>query len=48
MNSKDWDEVIQQKDQLILIRERLDKIDPRYLTTYVNLYLIIGVNKTLN
>lgn len=42
MSSEDWYEVIQHKDHLIIIRERLDKIDPRYLTTYTNLYLIVG------
>ena len=47
MKSEDWYEVIQQKDHLIIIRERLDKINTRYLTTYVNLYLIIGDNKAL-
>lgn len=47
MNSEDWYEVIQLKDHLIIIRERLDKIDPRYLTIYVNYYLILGDNKSL-
>ncbi len=47
MSSNGWYEVIQQNNHLIIIRERLDKIDIRYLTTYVNLYLIIGDNKAL-
>lgn len=47
MISEDWYEVIQLKDHLIIIRERLDKIDPRFLTKYVNTFLIIGDNKSL-
>ena len=47
--SKDngWYEVIQQKDYLYVIRERLDEIDPRFLTTYTNIYLILGLDKAL-
>ncbi len=43
----DWYEVIKQKDYLYLIRERLDEIDPRFLTTYTNIYLILGPEKAL-
>jgi len=43
----DWYEVIKQKDYLYVIRERLDKIDPRFLTTYTNIYLILGLEKAL-
>ena len=43
----DWYEVIKQKDYLYVIRERLDEIDPRFLTTYTNIYLIFGSEKAL-
>lgn len=47
--SKDneWYEVIKQNDYLFVIRERLDEIDPRFLTTYTNIYLILGPEKAL-
>jgi len=47
MNSEDWYEVVQHKDHLIIIRERLDKIEPHYLTIYDNLYLIRGNKESL-
>ncbi|MCY3413582.1 MAG: MBL fold metallo-hydrolase [Candidatus Heimdallarchaeota archaeon] len=37
-----WFEIKKLNHHLYLIRERLDRIEPRYRTTYVNLYLIIG------
>ena len=43
----DWYEVIKQKDYLYVIRERIDKIDPRLYTKYTNMYLIIGSKKAL-
>lgn len=43
----DWYEVIKQKDYLYVIRERLDEIDPRFLTTYTNIYLILGPEKAI-
>ncbi|MFX0074637.1 MAG: MBL fold metallo-hydrolase [Candidatus Hermodarchaeota archaeon] len=46
-NEKDWFEVIRHKDYLYVIRERLDEIDPRFLTTYTNIYLLIGPEKAL-
>jgi glyoxylase-like metal-dependent hydrolase (beta-lactamase superfamily II) len=46
-NEKDWIEVIRQKDYLYIIRERLDEIDPRFLTIYTNIYLLIGPEKAL-
>lgn len=46
-NSQDWFEIIKCKDYLYIVRERLDEIDPRYLTTYTNLYLIIGTHSAL-
>ena len=47
MNSNEWYEVIQQNDHLVVIRERLDRIEPHYLTVYDNLYLIRGSNECL-
>ena len=41
-NADVWYEIIKQKDYLYVIRERLDEIDPRFLTTYTNIYLILG------
>jgi len=46
-NSKNWYEVIRQKEYLYVIRERLDKIEPRFHTKYVNLFLILGSKKAL-
>jgi len=43
----DWYKVIKQKDYLYVIRERLDEIDPRFLTTYTNIYLILGPDNAL-
>ena len=37
-----WFEVIKLKDYLYVIRERLDEIDPRFYTTYDNLFLLLG------
>jgi len=45
--AEDWFEVIQHKKYLYVIRERLDEIDPRFHTTYVNIYLVIGSQKAL-
>lgn len=47
MSSNEWYEVIQQNDHLVVIRERLDRIEPHYLTVYDNLYLIRGNNECL-
>ena len=47
MSSSDWFEVIEHKDYLYVIRERLDELDPRYRTTYVNLYLLVGDERAL-
>ena len=46
-NANDWYEVIKQKENLYVIRERLDEIDPRFLTKYTNIYLILGPDKAL-
>ena len=45
--SKNWYEVIKKKDYLYIVRERLDEVDPRFLTTYTNIYLILGTEKAL-
>ncbi|MFW9987780.1 MAG: MBL fold metallo-hydrolase [Candidatus Odinarchaeota archaeon] len=46
-SNKEWFEVIKYKDYLYIIRERLDEIDPRFYTTYSNLYLILGSHSAL-
>jgi len=46
-NSEDWYEVLEHKDYLHVIRERLDELDPRFYTTYVNIYLLLGDKKAL-
>jgi glyoxylase-like metal-dependent hydrolase (beta-lactamase superfamily II) len=46
-NSQQWFETIKHKDHLYVIRERLDEIDPRFYTTYTNLYLIVGSHSAL-
>ncbi len=46
-SSKEWFEIIKYKDYLYVIRERLDEIDPRFYTTYTNLYLLIGAHSAL-
>lgn len=42
-----WFEVIKHKNYLYVIRERLDKLEPRFYTTFINLYLLIGKEKAL-
>lgn len=42
-----WFEVIKHKNYLYVIRERLDKLEPRFYTTYGNLYLILGKERAL-
>ncbi|MFX0136636.1 MAG: MBL fold metallo-hydrolase [Candidatus Hodarchaeota archaeon] len=46
-NSQQWFETIKHKEHLYVIRERLDEIDPRFYTTYTNLYLIVGSHSAL-
>ncbi|MHA2181169.1 MAG: MBL fold metallo-hydrolase [Promethearchaeota archaeon] len=46
-NNQQWFEIIKHKDYLYVIRERLDEIDPRFYTTYDNLFLIIGSHSAL-
>lgn len=45
--ANEWYEVIEHKNYLYVIRERLDEIDPRYYTKFTNMYLIIGDKKAL-
>ena len=42
-----WFEVIEHKSYLYVIRERLYKLEPRFYTKYINLYLLIGNKKAL-
>jgi glyoxylase-like metal-dependent hydrolase (beta-lactamase superfamily II) len=46
-DNQQWFEIIKHKDYLYVIRERLDKIDPRFYTTYINLFLILGSQSAL-
>ena len=46
-NDNNWYDIIKHKDHLFVIRERLDEIDPRFLTTYTNIYLLLGPEKAL-
>ena len=46
-NNQQWFEIIKHKEHLYVIRERLDEIDPRFYTTYDNLFLIIGSHSAL-
>lgn len=46
-NNQHWYEIKKIKDYLYLIRERLDEIDPRFYTTYSNLYLVLGSHSAL-
>ena len=45
--ANEWYEVIEHKNYLYVIRERLDEIDPRYYTKFTNMYLLIGNKKAL-
>ncbi|MCJ7648350.1 MAG: MBL fold metallo-hydrolase [Candidatus Lokiarchaeota archaeon] len=45
--AEEWYEVAQLKDYLYIIRERLDEIEPRFLTKFINIYLLIGSKKAL-
>ncbi len=38
----DWFEIIAINEHLFVIRERLDKIEPKFRTKYTNMYLLIG------
>jgi len=45
--AEEWFEVIKIKNHLYIIRERLDEVEPRFLTKFINLYLLIGSKKAL-
>jgi glyoxylase-like metal-dependent hydrolase (beta-lactamase superfamily II) len=47
LNSHQWFETIKYKEYLYIIRERLDEIDSRFYTTYINLILLIGSRSAL-
>lgn len=47
LNGHQWFETIKYKEYLYIIRERLDKIDSRFYTTYINLFLLIGSHSAL-
>jgi len=47
LNSQQWFETIKHKDYLYVFRERLDEIDPRFYTSYTNLYLVVGSHSAL-
>ena len=47
IDSHQWFETIKLKDYLYVIRERFDEIDPRFYTTYDNLFLIVGSHSAL-
>lgn len=46
-NTLDWFKITKQKDYLYVIQESLDKIEPRFLTNFINLYLILGTHSVL-
>ena len=47
LEAEEWFEIIRIKNHLYVIRERLDEIEPRFLTKFTNLYLLIGTKKAL-
>jgi glyoxylase-like metal-dependent hydrolase (beta-lactamase superfamily II) len=47
IQAESWFEVIRHKEYLYVIRERLDKLEPRFYTTYINLYLLLGNKKAI-
>ncbi len=42
-----WFEIIKHKEHLIVIREKLSEIDPRFHTIYTNMYLLLGSHTAL-
>ncbi|GAG78570.1 unnamed protein product, partial [marine sediment metagenome] len=42
-----WFEVLRQDENLIVIRERLSDIDPRFLTEYTNIFLLLGTHTAM-
>lgn len=47
IDNNQWFEIIKHKDYLIVIREKLDDIDPRFYSDYTNLYLLLGIYSAL-
>ncbi len=47
IESTQWFDVIKHKDDLIVIREKLADIDPRFHTDYTNIFLILGSHSAL-
>jgi glyoxylase-like metal-dependent hydrolase (beta-lactamase superfamily II) len=46
-NPQNWLEVRRIKEHIYVIRERLDLIDSRFLTTHTNLFLILGTQRAI-
>lgn len=44
---KNWFDIVKEKEHIFAIRERLDKVDPRFHTHNTNIYLLLGENKVL-
>ena len=42
-----WFKIIELNDHLIVIREKLSDVDPRFLTEYSNIYLLFGSHSAL-
>jgi glyoxylase-like metal-dependent hydrolase (beta-lactamase superfamily II) len=47
LEAEEWFEILRIKNHLYIIRERLDEIEPRFLTKFINIYLLIGTKKAL-
>lgn len=47
MNESSWFEVQEIKNYIYVIKERLDLIDPRFLTKFTNIFLVLGSNSAL-
>jgi glyoxylase-like metal-dependent hydrolase (beta-lactamase superfamily II) len=46
-NGQNWFRITKLKDYLYVIEEMLYKIDPRFYTNNINIYLIIGTHSAL-
>ncbi len=44
---ENWLSLLQSRPYLYVIRERLDHVDPRFLTEYTNIYLVVGEHSAL-
>ena len=47
MNESSWFEVQEIKNYIYVIKERLDLIDPRFLTKFTNMYLVLGSKRAI-